>query len=230
LGTGALYHATGGSSNSATGFTALFNTTTGSYNTAVGGGAGASLTTGSYNTYVGYGVQGTGTDNYVTRIGVPTTAGSGQTYVANIWATPLSGSTAQVVINANGQLGTVVSSERYKTGIAPLGSAGDKLARLRPVSYHLKNDPQGAVQYGLIAEEVDKVYPELVIRDHDGRIQGVRYDELAPLLLGELQHQQQVYGDRIAQLEGQVAELRDLKAQMQAALAQLKAGQVLAQR
>jgi len=69
-----------------------------------------------------------------------------------------------------------------------------------------------------------------VIRDNDGRIQGVRYDELAPLLLGELQHQQQVYGDRIAQLEGQVAELRDLKAQMQAALAQLKAGQVLAQR
>jgi cell division FtsZ-interacting protein ZapD len=65
----------------------------------------------------------------------------------------------------------------------------DKLERLRPVSFHLKSDPTDAVQYGLIAEEVDKVYPELVIRDSAGMSQGVRYDELAPLLLSEIQRQ-----------------------------------------
>jgi hypothetical protein len=224
LGTGTLYHDTTGASNTASGFTALFNATTGSYNTAVGAGAGTALTTGSYNTYVGYNVNGAATDAYVTRIGVQNAAAT--TYVAGIFGTALSGQMAPVMINANGQLGAVVSSERYKTAIAPLGSTADKLSQLRPVSFHLKNDPQGVVQYGLIAEEVDKVYPELVIHDNAGQIQGVRYDELAPLLLGELQRQQQAYGERIAQLEGEVAALHDLKGQMQALLAQWQAAQV----
>ncbi len=84
----------------------------------------------------------------------------------------------------------LTSSERYKSDITSLGSSIDKLARLRPVSFHLKTEPGGAIQYGLIAEEVDAVYPELVIRDNDGKIQGVRYDELAPMLLKEVQKQQ----------------------------------------
>ena len=65
----------------------------------------------------------------------------------------------------------------------------EKLNQLRPVSFHLKSEPQGQVQYGLIAEEVAKVYPELVTRDEKGRIDGVRYDELAPMLLNEMQKQ-----------------------------------------
>ena len=95
------------------------------------------------------------------------------------------------MVNSNGQLGVAVSSERYKTEVAALGADSDRLGRLRPVSFHLKTDPSGAVQYGLIAEEVDKVYPELVIRDNDGRIQGVRYDELAPMLLNAMQKEQE---------------------------------------
>jgi hypothetical protein len=88
-------------------------------------------------------------------------------------------------VTSSGQLGVLASSERYKTAITPMGENTKKLEQLRPVSFHLKTDPKGAVQYGLIAEEVDKVYPELVIRDDTGKIQGVRYDELAPMLLNE---------------------------------------------
>jgi hypothetical protein len=68
-----------------------------------------------------------------------------------------------------------------------MGADTARLDRLRPVTFHLKTDPQGSVQYGLIAEEVAQVYPELVIRDESGRIDGVRYDELAPMLLNEMQ-------------------------------------------
>jgi Chaperone of endosialidase len=94
-----------------------------------------------------------------------------------------------VYVSSDGQLGVLASSERYKTGVTSSSSTSEKLNRLRPVSYHLKNDPQSGVQYGLIAEEVDKVIPELVIRDDSGKIQGVRYDELAPMLVKEVQQQ-----------------------------------------
>jgi hypothetical protein len=82
----------------------------------------------------------------------------------------------------------------------------DKLQQLRPVTFHLKTDPKGALQFGLIAEEVAKVYPDLVIRNKSGRIDGVRYDELAPMLLNEAQQQRQT-------IAVQAAEIRELKKQ-----------------
>ena len=87
-----------------------------------------------------------------------------------------------------------------------IGSNTAKLGQLRPVIFHLKTDPKGALQYGLIAEEVAKVYPELLIRNEAGRIDGVRYDELAPMLRNEVQQQQQ-------KIAAQDAEIRDLKLQ-----------------
>jgi hypothetical protein len=93
------------------------------------------------------------------------------------------------MVDSSGQLGVVVSSERFKTAIATMGENTEKLAQLRPVTFKLKNDDKGIVQYGLIAEEVAKVYPELVVHDGQGRIDGVRYDELAPMLLNEMQRQ-----------------------------------------
>src|SRR5271169_117854 len=109
--------------------------------------------------------------------------------------------TYDVVVNSNGRLGVAaVSSERFKTAIAPMGSNTAKLDQLRPVTFKLKTDAKGTRQYGLIAEEVAKVYPELVIRDEKGRIDGVRYDELAPMPLNEMQQQ--------------VAEIRELKRQL----------------
>lgn len=94
---------------------------------------------------------------------------------------------------------------------APMGSNTEKLQLLRPVSFHLKADPKGTVQYGLIPEEVDKVYPELVIRDASGKIQGVRYDELAPMLLNEMQRE---HKELTAKVEAQAAEIRDLKMEL----------------
>jgi trimeric autotransporter adhesin len=111
----------------------------------------------------------------------------------------------------------LASAERYKTRIEPMGTNTERLERLRPVTFHLKNDPQGSVQYGLIAEEVDKVYPELVIRDEAGAVQGVRYDELAPMLLNEVQQQK----SQLRAMQEQVAELKQLNESMQVAMAKL---------
>jgi hypothetical protein len=128
------------------------------------------------------------------------------TYIAGIYGTAVSGT--PVMISSTGQLGVTVSSERFKTAIAPMGSISGKLQHLRPVTFHLKSDPRGALQYGLIAEEVAKVYPELVIRNESGRIDGVRYDELAPMLLNELQQQ----AAQIRDLKQQMAELKGARA------------------
>jgi hypothetical protein len=113
----------------------------------------------------------------------------------------------------------LASSERFKTEVAPMGSATALLQQLRPVTFQLKTDPLGVRQYGLIAEEVDRVYPELVIRDRDGKIQGVRYEELAPMLLNEVQSQARELSDQHQQL----AELKRQNQSMQEAIATLLA-------
>jgi endosialidase-like protein len=151
------------------------------------------------------------------------------TFIAGIFGTPVTGSA--VVVNANGKLGVTVSSERYKTAIAPMGSNTAKLGQLRPVTFHLKTDPHGALQYGLIAEEVAKVYPELVIRGEKGRIDGVRYDELAPMLLNEMQKRNAAQDSEIRNLKKQMAELKALNQVTQATLQNLQAkGELVAQR
>jgi hypothetical protein len=190
--------------------------------------AGLNLTTGSNNIEIGN--EGTAGDNKVIKIGTEGT--QKKAFIAGIFSnTAVSGLT--VVIGSNGELGAVSSSERFKTAIAPMGSNTAKLKQLRPVTFHLKADPKGAPQYGLIAEEVAKVYPELVVRDQKGRIDGVRYDELAPMLLNEVQKQ----AAEIRELKQQQkqfatqAELNDLKQQLQAALAALRSKeQLVAQR
>lgn len=99
-----------------------------------------------------------------------------------------------------------------------MGSSTAKLKHLRPVTFHLRSDPQAGVQYGLIAEEVAKVYPELVIRDDAGTIEGVRYEELAPMLLNEVQQQQRTIASQEKQLrevQQQLAELQEFRRSMQ---------------
>src|SRR5262249_30484451 len=112
----------------------------------------------------------------------------------------------QVLINSNGQLGTLVSSARYKRDIQDMQDSSQGLYHLRPVRFRYKQDPNGQPQYGLIAEEVAKVYPELVTKGADGKMESVQYHELIPMLLNEVQHQQQ-------KLETQSQELAELKAQ-----------------
>ena len=118
----------------------------------------------------------------------------------------------------------MASSERYKTSIITLTGHDEKLQHLRPVSFHLKSEPAGPVQYGLIAEEVAAVYPELVIRDDNGRIQGVRYEELAPILLSELQEQRKAIkaqNERISAQDKQLDQLMKEYRSLQGAIQQL---------
>ena len=195
-----LYANTTGIDNTATGVHALASNTSGSNNIAEGWHAGVNLTTGSNN--IDIGSPGAAGDHNTIKIGVQGTQTA--TFIAGIYGHSLTGSA--VVVTSAGELGVIASSERFKTAIRPMGSNTAKLGQLRPVTFKLKSDATGTRQYGLIAEEVAKVYPELVIRDQSGRIDGVRYDELAPMLLNEVQKQ--------------AAEIRELKQQQKQSVAQ----------
>ena len=207
-----------GGGNTASGLDALYHNTSGHYNIAEGYKAGSNLTTGSYNIDIGN--EGVPGDNNTIKIGTQGTQAA--TYIAGIYNVPLTGNA--VVVTSTGQLGvTAVSSERFKTAITPMGSNSAKLEQLRPVTFKLKSDAKGTRQYGLIAEEVAKVYPELVIRDEKGRIDGVRYDELAPMLLNEMQKKNAAQDAEMRDLKQQVAELKALNQATQVALRKLQA-------
>jgi hypothetical protein len=198
IGTQSLLNNTDGSGNVGLGFDTLLENTIGSYNIALGYGAGANVTTGSNNIEIG--APGAASDNNTIQIGVQGTQSS--TTIAGIYGTPVAGSA--VYVTSTGRLGVQASSERYKTDITPMSEPSKKLQQLRPVTFHYKFDPQKTDQYGLIAEEVAQVYPELVIRDDKGTVQGVHYEELAPMLLKALQEQQRVIDDlreRVRSLE-----------------------------
>jgi hypothetical protein len=209
----ALLNNTSGGNNTASGFGALIGNTTGGNNIAEGYEAGLNLTTGSNN--IDIGSKGVAAESNVIRIG--TKGVQTETFIVGIYNHALTGNV--VVVESSGRLGVqAVSAERFKTAIEPMGSNTTKLGQLRPVTFHLKSDLKGALQYGLIAEEVAKVYPELVIRDEKGRIDGVRYDELAPMLLNEMQKQQRAAVNQAVanaaqavKMAVQDAEIRDLK-------------------
>ena len=108
-----------------------------------------------------------------------------------------------VEIDNDGQLGTVTSSRRFKTDIRDMADVTDALMELRPVVFTYKSDATGRTQYGLIAEEVAEVFPELVAHSADGQIESVRYSLLSSMLLNELQQQQQTISRQDAQIVGQ---------------------------
>jgi hypothetical protein len=225
-GDGALRANTIGNNNTASGVDALRANTTGRNNTAVGANAltaingtnniavgfnaGSRTTSGSNNIYIGHpGISAPETK--VIRIGTNQT----QVFVRGIAGVPLSG--AAVVVRPSGQLGVVASSARYKQDIRTIGDASGKLARLRPVSYRYKVEPQ-AMHYGLIAEEVDKILPELVVRDDRNRPESVQYIELIPLLLQQWKVQQaenerlrELIERQQARLDRQAVELAELR-------------------
>jgi hypothetical protein len=199
-----------GSNNTASGAYALFSNPTGTNNIAIGYSAGSGLTTGSNNIYLGN--VGTATESNTMHLGGSQT----QTFIAGISGVPVSGSV--VLISNTGQVGIQASSLRYKYDIAPMGARSHALLQLRPVTFRYKQDAQGEQQYGLIAEEVAKVYPELVTRGATGDIEAVRYHELTPMLLNELQHQQRqlaVQAQELATLKAQNARLRAAVLQQQ---------------
>jgi len=130
------------------------------------------------------------------------------TFIAGIRGVPVVGG-APVEVTSAGQLGIVMSSARYKHDIRDLGDGSGKLFKLRPVSFRYNNDPANTVQYGLVAEEVAKLYPELVAYGADGKPMTVRYSMLSAMLLNELQKQSREnarQAEQIRRLSTQVGE------------------------
>ena len=181
-GVSALFNNDTGSTNTAIGILALENNTTGDSNIALGFNAGKNLTTGSDNIDIGN--QGIADESSAIRIG--TAAVQMVTFIAGIRGTqPNHGNSVPVVIDTTGQLGTVSSSARFKDEIKPMNKASEAIMALKPVTFHYKSDKQNTPQFGLIAEEVAKVNPDLVVRDEHGEVYTVRYEAVNAMLLNE---------------------------------------------
>jgi hypothetical protein len=213
IGGDALLSNATGSSNTAVGMNALQNAT-GSYNIAIGQSAGISTTTGNYNIEIG--ATGGSTDSNVIRIG--TVGQQNAAYIQGIYGVEVGSNYGDVVIDNIGHLGTYGSAERFKTDVQSMVLDERKLQRLRPVTFHLRNDPAGPLHYGLIAEEVDRINPNLVFRSEHGRIDGVHYEELTPILLKEVQQQSGEFaaqGAKLGRLERQLAQLQARLAESQ---------------
>jgi hypothetical protein len=174
--------------------------TTGSFNIALGAHAGNDLTTGDNNIDIGNaGVANEGSTIRIGTIGTQT-----NTFMAGISGVTVAGGVG-VVIDTNGHLGTVVSSERFKDSIKPMDKASEAILALKPVTFRYKHklDPEGIPRFGLVAEDVEKVNPDLVARDADGKAYTVRYEAVNAMLLNEFLKEHK----KVEQLEATVAKL-----------------------
>jgi hypothetical protein len=208
LGYFALNEDTTGFNNTAMGTNALTGNTSGSNNIALGYSAGVNLRTGSNNIYIGN-VGGSGGDSGFIRIGTIGTHTA--TFVAGIRETPIAGA-IPVGINANGQLGIRGSSARFKKDIKPMDKASEAILALQPVTFRYKKelDPDSIPQFGLVAEDVEKVNPDLVARDDQGKPYTVRYEAVNAMLLNEFLKEHQ----KVQRLEAALAAINEqLKAQ-----------------
>jgi uncharacterized coiled-coil protein SlyX len=227
LGFQALYHNTGltgnsgGSYNTAVGGAALFNNTGGA-NIGLGFNAGVNLTTGDLNIDIGN--TGLAGESKTIRIGSPQIQTA--TYVAGIFGAIVTDG-APVLVDTNGHLGTAVSSARFKNDIKPMDKASEAILSLKPVAFRYKTDTKGTPQFGLIAEEVAKVNPDLVVRDEDGKPYTIRYDQVNAMLLNEfLKEHRKVEAQQatIAELKSTVAQQQDRFGQQEAQIQALTSG------
>jgi hypothetical protein len=175
LGYFALFSNTTGNSNTASGYDALVNNTTGIGNIALGNFAGANLTTGDQNIDIGN--VGVAAEANTIRIG--TEGSQTNAYLAGVYQTNIAKGLV-VKVDSDGHFGTVGSSERFKDAIKPMDKASEAVLALKPVTFHYKKefDPDATPQFGLVAEEVEKVNPDLVVRDTKGQVYTVRYEAI----------------------------------------------------
>lgn len=219
VGDESMFRNTSGAKNTAIGTSALRANTTGTRNIALGIDAGSLLTTGSYNIDIGH--PGVAKETKTIRIGKPGT--QLKTYLAAVRGATVSGGAA-VLVSKTGQLGVQTSSRRYKQNIQPMGKTSAALLKLKPVTFHYKvADEQGEkpLQFGLIAEEVAEVLPQLVIYDEHRQPETVAYQALSSLLLNEfqLEHQRRLSSEALAQKELAALEVRTAAAQAHATAA-----------
>jgi hypothetical protein len=206
----ALYMNTEGAFNTATGTLALFHNTSGRENTAIGDSAGLNLTTGDGNVCIGYDVRGVDGEFNTTRI-------------RNIYSSLAS--ERPVYVNSDNKLGTLLSTRRVKNDIKPMDKTSEAILALKPVTFRYKKqvEPNGAIQFGLIAEEVAGVDPDLVILDREGKPESVRYEAVNAMLLNEFLKEHKKVEKLEATLEEVNARLQEQAAQIQKVTAQVDA-------
>jgi trimeric autotransporter adhesin len=238
----ALQLNTTGRFNTATGLEALRNNTTGSNNTAMGFFASFDNTGGHDNTATGFAALGAntkGSDNIalgshaginvftadnVICIGAGGANVSDSCYIGNIFNRP-SPSGLAVFVNSDGKLGTIMSSRRFKEDIKPMDKASEAILAFQPVAFRYKKDfdPTGTAQFGLVAEDVAKVNPDLVVRDKEGKPYSVRYDQVNAMLLNEFLKEHRKVQELEADAERQQKQIQALTAGLQKVSAQLEA-------
>ena len=210
VGEGAMTQNIVGSDNTAVGVGALAINTSGIRNIALGAFAGSSQTTGGNNIYIGYNLGGTNGENNAC-------------YIKSIFGQTNNLGTA-VFIDANHKLGTLTSSKRFKEAIKPMDKASEALFSLEPVSFRYKKeiDPLGKSQFGLVAEDVEKVNPDLVARDKEGKPYSVRYEQVNAMLLNEflkahrkMQAQEAAIARQQKQIEALTVGLQKVSAQIE---------------
>jgi Chaperone of endosialidase len=229
IGSFALNGNTTGRYNTAVGFEALIRNTTGKYNTAVGVQALVNSTTGNSNIALGplAGVSHQ-TDSLNIDIGSAGIAGESQTIsigvagvhrktaIAGIWGATVPTGVA-VIVDANGHLGTTTSSARFKDAIKPMDKGSEAILALKPVTFRYKHelDPNGIPQFGLVAEDVEKVNPDLVAHDEEGKPYTVRYDAVNAMLLNEFLKEHRTVQAQQKEIEALRSELKEQKALIQ---------------
>ena len=206
VGAAALFQNAGNSGNTAIGWSALRNNTTGFSNTALGSGAGSNVTTAKDVICIGANVPGANVSN--------------SCYIGNIYGTFNTAQSAVVYIDPDGRLGTGPSARRFKKDIADMGAASEVLLSMRPVTFHFKTqDTEKAgreiSQFGLIAEEVAEVNPDLILRDKEGEIYSVRYDAVNAMLLNEFQKAHRT----VQEQKATIAQLKSTDAKQEATIA-----------
>jgi len=199
-----------GNSNTALGADALEGNTTGSNNTAVGQSAGSNATTGDNNVYVGAGINGVAGE-------------SGTCRIASIFGQTAANGSA-VLITSGNKLGTDISSRRFKEAIRPMDKASEALLALKPVTFRYKKeiDPDGRAQFGLVAEEVEKVNPDLIVRDKEGKPYSVRYDQVNAMLLNEFLKEHRTVQELRNEIAALTSTVKEQAAQIQKVSAQME--------
>ena len=228
-GVDALYSNTTGDGNTANGLSALAFNTTGAFNIALGTSAGQNLTTGSRNIDIG----NLGVANEGSTIRIGTTGEQSATYIAGIAGQTVGAGGSTCYVDNDGKLGVFLSAHRFKTDIADMATASEAILALRPVTFHYKPelDKTGIPQFGLVAEEVEAINPDLVTRDKEGKVSTVRYEAVNAMLLNEFlkEHRKnQQQEATIARLEKQIEVLAEGLQKVSAELESTKSAQQVA--
>jgi Chaperone of endosialidase len=214
MGVNALFANDTGFENVAIGGGALINNVSGSFNTTVGDGTGDNIVAGTGNIYIGAGVDGPVDESAFIRIGDPNFAQPYDCFIQGIYGRTFGPADMAVRIGNDGKLGTVVSSRRFKHDIKPMEKVSEAILALKPVTFHYKSDAKNTPAFGLIAEDVAEVSPNLVVRDKEGKPLSVRYEDVNVMLLNEFIKEHRAFVEQQQKMEQQQKEIDLLKTEL----------------